>query len=309
MALFQFTLLVGEAARADRAIPSFLCAKYPALTKNEIKRWFKENRIHLIQADRRKLVQAHHEIRSGSHQIGIEGLTEESLLESAAKPSGAGSFLEIVFEDENILVLNKLSGVPSLPQSPQETETAVGSALAHCPALAGIGVHPLEPGLLHRLDTATSGLLAFAKSQTEYDRLRSLWKTGEVKKTYRARVAKAPPHLPLEIKTQLAHDPHTKKKMIALTQKGLKFRGKPLDAYTRIVRAHSEHDLEIEITTGVMHQIRCHLSSAGLPIVGDTLYRGAESTRLWLHSWKLELPTAKKNKLVIVSKLPELWSN
>ena len=307
MASLEFKLKLTEGVRADRAISDDLSIKYPALSKNEIKRWFKENRVSEKKEIGLKLLQSQHEMRPGLHDIVIEGVSENELTYARAAPSNAGSFLPVIYEDESILILNKISGIPSLPQSASETETAVGSALAYAPALSGIGIHPLEPGLLHRLDTATSGILAFAKTQTEYDRLRALWKFGAVKKIYRARVSAPHPRLPLIIETKLAHDIHSKKKMIAVTKSGLKFRGKALDAHTVIAKAHAALDLEIEITTGVMHQIRCHLASQKLPILGDELYKGEKSSRLWLHSWKLELPALNGAKIEIVSQLPEGW--
>src|ERR671925_567284 len=92
-------------------------------------------------------------------------LTKKALL------SKRGPFLPMIYEDETLLVIHKASGVPSVPHDEDETETAVGAALAHTSALIGIGNRPLEPGLLHRLDTGTSGLLVFAKSQAEFTRL------------------------------------------------------------------------------------------------------------------------------------------
>src|SRR5690606_29289920 len=93
----------------------------------------------------------------------------EAASSTEALPSPEGSFITVIYEDEDLLVLNKPSGIPSVPHSAVETKTAVGSALAHYPRLAGVGTRPLEPGLLHRLDTGTSGCLAFAKNAAAFD--------------------------------------------------------------------------------------------------------------------------------------------
>jgi 23S rRNA pseudouridine1911/1915/1917 synthase len=222
-------------------------------------------------------------------------------------------------------ILNKTSGTPSVPHSVQETETAVGAALAHLPALSGIGRQGYEPGILHRLDTGTSGVLVFAKNQATFEIVKNLWKTPEVTKTYRALVKARDParafelqkplREPIEITTPLAHDPKSSKKMIALEtvqmiERGL-YRGKALPTHTRIISVlptsrHGVLDLEIEIETGVMHQIRCHLASLGWPILGDPLYQGAPAQRLFLHAWKIRIKLPS-GALEIEAPLPAVW--
>lgn len=237
-----------------------------------------------------------------------------------------GSFLKVVYEDEDLLVLDKGSGIPSLPHSAQETETAVGSALAHWPALEGVGNKSLEPGLVHRLDTGTSGLLVFAKTQTEWERLRGLWRNREVQKIYRARVSLLEPlpslkTLPWVIQSPLAHSAKSSKRMLALPKGQTEFRksairGKPLPALTLVLEARpfipenptatkQQAELTIEIKTGVMHQIRCHLASQGWPILGDPIYyslnKTEPSSRLWLHAWKLSFRRQDGTCLNLVS--------
>ena len=198
--------------------------------------------------------------------------------------------------------MNKPSGIPSVPHSPVETETAVGSALAHCPSLALVGRAGLEPGLLHRLDTETSGLLAFAKTNKSYEWLKFAWKSGAVKKVYRA-ISSSPKHKPRPRAPQilspiLAHVAKSSKRMMVWNEnenhKPL-IRGKPLSTKTHLMSVASTNknqiDLTLEIKTGIMHQIRCTLAHLGWPVLGDPIYRGDSSTRLWLHAWKLEFPT------------------
>ncbi|OFZ22229.1 MAG: hypothetical protein A2X94_01865 [Bdellovibrionales bacterium GWB1_55_8] len=169
--------------------------------------------------------------------------------------------------------------------------------------------------MLHRLDTLTSGILAFAKTPTEYARLRALWKTPDVKKIYRAVATSAPetPPPPNLIQWPIAHDAKKAKLMRAIKEKnGIRgIRGEPLPAKTRIISHQSispvSRDFEIEITTGVMHQIRCHFSAAGWPLAGDPIYGGTPAPRLWLHAWRLSLPLSSGELLHLEAALPPEW--
>lgn len=261
-----------------------------------------------------------------------------------ARPSETGCFLPLIYEDEDLLVLNKSSGVPSIPHSSEETHTAVSAALAHCPQIQGIGYGPLEPGILHRLDNETSGVLVFAKAQKEFDRLKEIWKTPQVRKFYKAlSLGEAPiPKTPQTIRWHLAHSAKSSKRMLAFSDlhsvRKNQIKGKPLPTCTHLLNAHpltqytfpsplssvSLVEFELEIETGVMHQIRCTLAGMKWPILGDPIYRLPSSlasvlsefprllpahfqTRLWLHAEKLQLPLASGKTLIFKANIPENW--
>jgi len=215
--------------------------------------------------------------------------------------------IQILYEDEELLILHKPSGVASVKLATSELPSAVEFALKHCPVLAE-RFPDGEAGLLHRLDNGTSGVLAFAKTPEEHARLKALWKTPAVRKTYRALVAAKPPKVPTTLTTPLGHDDKSAKRMVALTPTNKrKIRGKPLKAITHLLSAEKMaalFDLTIEIETGVMHQIRCHLASVGAPILGDPIYRGPEASRLMLHAWKLELPLKSGATLTVQARMP-----
>lgn len=235
----------------------------------------------------------------------------------------------IIYEDSKLLVLNKPAGMPSIPLNSEETGTAVHSALAHFPGLRNIGRGGLEPGILHRLDTGTSGLLVFAKTNEYFDFLQQHWKTDRVRKWYRAicspkqkdgSISPPDPLPPGEISFPLGHSAKSSKKMICIHNAAAlrQIRGKALAAKTLIqeVKVIDEQarrlDLFIEIRTGVMHQIRCHLASVNWPIDGDLIYKGRLADRLWLHAWRIELPllpTAHKReaRLLLEARLPLSW--
>ncbi len=244
---------------------------------------------------------------------------EAKLTDLPAAPSEKGPFLPIIYEDQNILILDKRSGTPSAPLSHLETETAVGSALAHFPGLAGVGDQPLEPGLVHRLDTGTSGALVFAKNQTEFRRLKQIWKDRKIEKIYRAiSVRDEPlPKLPARLDFPLAHHAKSKKRMITLHDPKIKhYRGRPIPAVTRIlsgfqIESNSFYDLTVQIETGVMHQIRCHLDTWGAPIWGDPIYGKKiphpPTERMWLHAWQLKFQLASGQSLEVEAPLPSTW--
>jgi len=303
--------------RLDQALLDHLRQAHPGISRSQLKALFEEKRIKLQGMAR----PPSWSLVPGSYEVQIEGLSSESG-SNQAQPSTQGPFLPVVYEDSELLVLNKASGIPSLPHSPSETETAVGSALAHLPALSGIGRGGLEPGLLHRLDTGTSGLLAFAKTQEAFERLHDAWKAGKVQKIYRAWVAGDAERfqLPLPLDLTLAHHPESQKRMIVLMEgEKRKYRGKPLSTSTEIlncleirkVSGVTYSDLEIEIRSGVMHQIRVTVAHLGHPIAGDPIYNPKDKTtrRLLLHAWKLVFPAGllishRANPLEIEARLP-----
>ena len=215
--------------------------------------------------------------------------------------------LEFLFEDDLILAVRKPSGLPSQTQSrPDDPENRVQETAQSRMA----GLRPdLSFHLLHRLDTGTSGVLLFAKSKEVFDEIRLKFKNREIKKFYRAWSGRVPTKtktrieeitgLPFEITIPLGHHPKSKKRMIPLPE-GLKreHRGKPLPAISilhamreiQIPGGLSGTEFEIEIKTGVMHQIRVHLSHLGFPILGDPIYASKlpEFPRLALHAERVE---------------------
>ncbi|MCM0605807.1 MAG: RNA pseudouridine synthase [Xanthomonadaceae bacterium] len=207
--------------------------------------------------------------------------------------SHSSSEPHVVYEEKNILAINKPGGLPSNPlNKDDEKKTAVDFAISHCRELKKSFPDSFEPGLLHRLDVGTSGLLLFAKNEAAFTRLRNFWKTEAVRKIYTAWVTDETP--PLELTHPIARSLNHKSRMLVIDRPELRlYRGKAMEAHTRVISckktSEKYYELEIEILTGVMHQIRVHLAHENLPIVGDELYKGAEFKRLCLHSSRLEI--------------------
>lgn len=227
----------------------------------------------------------------------------------------------IAFENHELLALNKPAGLPSQPLVGQTGETAVSWALEIAPELsrvrrAGIAHPELEPGLLHRLDLGTSGLLLFAKKQALFDRLVAKWQTPAVLKEYLALSLAASERirsLPWEIKNPIrGSGVKGKRSEVALTLKPRNGDWRRTHTIVTEINPHLrlpegwQHreavEYRVRILTGVRHQIRAHLSSQGAPLLGDPLYDGPEEIRLALHCTQIEL-----KDLGLVLTAPSPW--
>ena len=200
----RLNLQLTEPTRLDKATQLALRRKGITISRSRLKELFGIGQV-LLEG----------EPRPGSWMVGpgTHSLECLELGEGTRAASSSGVFLDILYEDNDLLVLDKRSGIPSVPHSAAETETAVGAALAHFPALEGVGRKPLEPGLLHRLDTGTSGCLAFAKSNGEFERLLAAWRAGGVGKTYRALTESGGLEIPSTHRLTMGHDPKSAKRM------------------------------------------------------------------------------------------------
>jgi 23S rRNA-/tRNA-specific pseudouridylate synthase len=237
-------------------------------------------------------------------------------------PSVGEEFLKIIYEDDRFLAVDKPAGLPSAPLRSDDADSAVQRVLAQRPGCPILRDNPLEPGLVHRLDTGTSGALLFAKSTEAFAHIERAWNSGGVRKIYRALTIPSETGSNLKmgrIELALGHDLKSKKRMRAVVEKTdlKKVRGEPSRSVSEILtlRRLKNHvggpdvtDVEIRIETGVHHQIRATLAHFGAPILGDSTYGGAPADRVWLHAWKLILPLdSEKKSFEIVAPLPPQW--
>jgi len=196
--------------------------------------------------------------------------------------------LDVVFEDADVVVINKNAGLVVHPGAGNPTGTMVNGALARFPEMASAG-DPLRPGVVHRLDAGTTGLMVMAKTQTAYEALVDALSKREVKRTYLALVWGHPTVLSGTIDAPIGRDQKDPTRM------GVVVDGKA--ARTRF-EVKPKFDLplpsslvECNLETGRTHQIRVHLESIGHPVVGDSTYGGARSSlsapRPMLHALQL----------------------
>jgi 23S rRNA pseudouridine1911/1915/1917 synthase len=178
--------------------------------------------------------------------------------------------LVIIHEDDDVLVVDKPAGMVVHPGAGHADATLAAAALAHAPAIAAVG-GARRPGIVHRLDKDTSGLLVIAKTQRAYDSLTRQLVARTVKRRYVA-VVHGRPHAPDGVvDAPIGRDPHHRQRM-AVRPAG---QGKRAVTRWRVVERFPHFtSLEVSLETGRTHQIRVHMASLGHPVVGDQTYGG-----------------------------------
>jgi 23S rRNA pseudouridine1911/1915/1917 synthase len=229
-------------------------------------------------------------------------------------PPGQSLEAPILYEDRYILVADKPAGMPTHGFSGKDTRTLANLLAARRPEILTVGKSRWEPGLVHRLDRETSGLVLVAKTPAAFDSLRLQFRGREIKKLYWAlvwgRVAAEG-----VIEYPIAHDTRDRRRMRALRRVSSKVEKpkswKALTKFRRLCAKREVSLVEVEMATGVTHQIRAHLSAIGHPIVGDLLYGAANSERFgldrhFLHARVLEFRHPKNGRIIRVeAQLPE----
>jgi 23S rRNA pseudouridine1911/1915/1917 synthase len=195
--------------------------------------------------------------------------------------------LDILFENEDLLVINKPAGMVVHPAAGHSRGTLVHAALGHAPEMEGVGGEQ-RPGVVHRLDKDTSGLILLAKNDYAHRWLQEQFRTRQAKKTYLALVDGRPPTPTGRIEAPIGRDPRQRKQM-AVVPPG---KGRPAYSEYRTLETFTEHTfLEVNPETGRTHQIRLHLAFIGCPVAGDRIYGRRHASinleRHFLHAARL----------------------
>ena len=217
--------------------------------------------------------------------------------------------LDVIYEDKDILVVNKQKGLVVHPGNGNPDGTLVNAIMARCKdSLSGIGGE-IRPGIVHRIDKDTSGLLIIAKNDASHINVSEQIKNHEVKKTYIALVRGNVKENQATINMPIARSDKDRTKM-AVSKKGKE----AITHITVLERFDGFTLLEVNIETGRTHQIRVHLSQIGYPIVGDFVYSNGRNPfgveGQMLHSSRLEFvhPTTGK-EMHLEAKLPEYFED
>jgi len=273
---YQFEIPSGEDLRVDK----FLAEQLPEVSRSQIKILIEIGNVTL---DGILVEKAGAKAKPGSIvRIDVpvddsDGLVPEEIP------------LEILYEDDQVIVINKPSGMVVHPGAGNQSGTAVNALLAYYPPIRSVGELD-RPGVVHRLDKETSGVLIFAKTQKAYKWLVKEFKSRNIDKAYLALVDGQPPTPTGRIEAPIIRDPNVRTRMAV----GLRGQGKAaVTEYFTIENFEKHTYLEAHPITGRTHQIRVHLSYLETPVVGDSLYGhrkpSIELDRFFLHARMLSI--------------------
>jgi len=259
----RVTATVG-AAEAGRRLDLWLAERLPELSRTRIKALVEGGRVSVDGASSK----AAHRLKNGERvEVVVPPPTPEEMAAEAIP-------LTIVFEDAHVLVVDKPAGMVTHPGAGRSTGTLAAAALAHAPEIAGIG-GPRRPGIVHRLDKGTSGLIVLAKSRHAYDSLTAQLQRRTMSRRYLCLAHGAIAQQDGMIDAPLARDPRSRVRM-AVARAGT---GRRAVTRFRVLERFAGYTyLECRLETGRTHQIRVHLASLGHPLVGDATY-GARRSR------------------------------
>ncbi len=279
---------VLTAETSGERLDRFVSERLPSLSRAFVQRLIEEGNI-LVNGRERK---ASYRVQSDD-AIAVQVPPPEP---ARAQPEAIP--LDIVYEDENVIVVNKPAGMVVHPAAGHDGGTLVNAVLAHAP---GVNVGGEErPGIVHRLDADTSGLIIVAKNDGALRFLQDQFKKRSVHKRYIALVEgkMTPPRG--RIVAPIGRDPKHRQRMAVVTSGGRA--REAVTVYRTVANLEGYTLVEAEPQTGRTHQIRVHFAFMGFPIVGDAVYGKKKNrlglTRQFLHAWRLAftLPSGRSTE-------------
>lgn len=297
----DFREFVVTRAEAGERLDAYL-ARVSGLSRARIQRLIADG--HVLVGGRPQ--KSHHRVGASERvQLRIPPATPLGLTPEAIP-------LDILHEDDDLLVVNKPAGMVVHPGAGRITGTLVHALLAHCRSLPGIGGVE-RPGIVHRLDRETSGVLVVAKTEAAHQSLSRQFKGRLVKKRYLALVHGEVRQESGRIEAAIGRREHDRKRMGVRREGGREAR----TAYRVVRRLPGMTVLEVDLETGRTHQIRVHLAHIGHPVVGDQVYGGRReqrraasgllrADRQMLHAWRLGFHHPRTGAwLEVTAPLPE----
>lgn len=267
--------LVVSANEAKVRLDQFLAKRLPEFSRSRLQQLIRDGFVRLNNSTSRP-----RQIVRGGDKIE---LTEPPLEKIEMLPEAIP--LETLFEDDDLIVINKPPGLVIHPGAGHREHTLVNALLNHCTTLSGIGGKE-RPGIVHRLDKETSGCLVVAKNDATHRDLSKQFAARTVEKIYLALVAGKLRKPAGVIEERIGRHPVHRKRMSATT-----LRGRAAKTEYRVIRSSDRATLiECRLHSGRTHQIRVHLHHLGHPVLGDKVYAprlAKDFPRQMLHAWKL----------------------
>jgi 23S rRNA pseudouridine1911/1915/1917 synthase len=292
--------LIVPTRAAGKRLDIYLCEALSNQTRNHMQ--------HLIDAG---AVLVDNRLRPAGHKLrGGESITVDLPDETPQTLSAESIPLEIVYEDAYLLVINKPTGLVVHPGAGHHSGTLVNALLARNIPLSNLG-DPQRPGIVHRLDKETSGLLLIAKDNATHTALAKMLQERRISRRYLALVWGEPREASFSVEATIGRKPSDRKQMAVVAA------GRQAHTDFEVKERLGEFTLlEASLATGRTHQVRVHLAYLGLPVVGDPTYgrrvarheaaRLDQFTRILvdalpgqaLHAWRLTLPHPSEDRLL-----------
>jgi 23S rRNA pseudouridine1911/1915/1917 synthase len=293
--------VTAEAGDTGRRLDAFLAARLPTLSRSRVQQLIRAGHV-AFPASPDERVRASTLVTAG---LVVE-VTIPAVMPASPQPEALP--LSVLHDDDDMVVIDKPAGLVVHPGAGHSTGTLVNALLHHVSGLSGIG-GSTRPGIVHRLDRGTSGVMVVAKHDAAHRELARQFHDRTVTKEYVALVW-GTPREGITMTAPIGRHPNTRVKMSTRASRGR-------EAVTRVIGVEPLGPVSlvrVSIGTGRTHQIRVHLSEAGHPVVGDALYGGtgrrlpatvARLTRPFLHASRLAVtqPTTRE-RLTFTAELP-----
>lgn len=291
--------IIVDEINAGKRIDAYIPSVDKDYSRTAIQRMIEEENITVNN----KKVKASYKVEKGDRILIEEKEPKETGLIAEDIP------LDVIYEDKDIIVINKPKGMVVHPANGNPNGTLVNAVMNICKdSLSGIGGE-VRPGIVHRLDKDTSGIIIVAKNDKAHINLSEQIKNHEVKKTYIALVRGVIKENEATINMPIGRSTKDRKKM-DVTEKGKN----AITHFKVLARSDKYTLLMVNIETGRTHQIRVHLSHIGYPIIGDEVYSNGKNE--WniqgqcLHAWKLKfVHPINGNEMELKAELPEYFKN
>jgi 23S rRNA pseudouridine1911/1915/1917 synthase len=281
---------IAEAANAGERLDHYLQAKISGHSRARLQSWIKEGLVTVNGAPSKPSM-----LLRGGEQIAV---SPADLPPLKAEPEDAP--IEILYEDSSVIALNKPSGLVVHAGAGAHSGTLVNRLVHHFATLSQVGGEQ-RPGIVHRLDRGTSGVLLVARTDAAHRALAAQFADRTTEKTYLALVEGRVNADSGRITKPITRDPAHRTRMTAQLDHGRD----ALTDYRVLQRFEKFTFLEVRIGTGRTHQIRAHLASIRHPLAGDKLYGAHEAERIFLHAWRIRFDSpATGERITVEAPLP-----
>jgi 23S rRNA pseudouridine1911/1915/1917 synthase len=278
---------IAAAEAAGQRLDHHIAARLSEYSRSRVQDWIKRGLV-LVDA------------RAAKASLVLRGGERIAVTPVAPPPLHAAPEeipIEVIYEDESLIAVNKRAGMVVHSGAGNHTGTLVNALLHRYGALSSEG-GPLRPGIVHRIDKETSGVLVVARNDAAHRHLAAQFQNRHVEKVYLALVHGAPSRDAGTVETPITRDPVRRTRMTTKLS-----HGRHANTSWRVLQRYPKHALlEVKIATGRTHQIRVHMASIGHPILGDRLYGAPASEllphRFFLHAARLRLTSPATGQIV-----------